>query len=282
MMTNSRRHFLQLTLLLAFSNAHGQTPATASLSITGQVLKPTQGQTAVFDLAALKQLPQMEIRTHTRWTEGVIVFQGPLLREVLKSAGAQGKRLQAIALNDYKNAGLDAKAANAQAWTNIKSRMNYFGKNTNYMIDFFSKKIISQWNEPTYESIWVSKVKSHTNELNWIGNGMYDGSIGQFFELYFNFYMQILFIAFAAGIYFLFINRKTNIETVLLPLVILGAFGYHLLFEGKSQYVLTYIILMIPTASFAFECILNGKYTKIKEFVGKLKEIPDGKESEKA
>lgn len=187
-----------------------------------------------------------------------------------------------IAINDYKNAGLDAKAANAQAWTNIKSRMNYFGKNTNYMIDFFSKKIISQWNEPTYESIWVSKVKSHTNELNWIGNGMYDGSIGQFFELYFNFYMQILFIAFAAGIYFLFINRKTNIETVLLPLVILGAFGYHLLFEGKSQYVLTYIILMIPTASFAFECILNGKYTKIKEFVGKLKEIPDGKESEKA
>lgn len=187
-----------------------------------------------------------------------------------------------IALNDYKSAGLDAKAANAQAWTNIKSRMNYFGKNTNYMIDFFSKKIISQWNEPTYESIWVSKVKSHTNELNWIGNGMYDGSIGQFFELYFNFYMQILFIAFAAGIYFLFINRKTNIETVLLPLVILGAFGYHLLFEGKSQYVLTYIILMIPTASFAFECILNGKYTKIKEFVGKLKEIPDSKESEKA
>ena len=46
--------------------------------------------------------------------------------------------------------------------------------------------------------------------------------------------------------------------------------------------MLTYIILMIPTASFAFECILNGKYTKIKEFVGKLKEIPDGKESEKA
>ena len=86
----------------------------------------------------------------------------------------------------------------------------------------------------------------------------------------------------SAGIYFLFINRKTNIETVLLPLVILGAFGYHLLFEGKSQYVLTYIILMIPTASFAFECILNGKYTKIKEFVGKLKEIPDSKESEKA
>ena len=187
-----------------------------------------------------------------------------------------------IALDDYRNAGLDAKAGNAQAWSNIKSRMNYFGKNSNYMIDFFSKKITSQWNETTYESIWVSKVKNHTNELNWIGKGMYDGSIGQFFELYFNLYMQILFIAFAVGIYFLFLNKKTNIETVLLPLVLLGAFGYHLLFEGKSQYVLTYIILMIPTASFTFECILNGKYTKIKEFVRKLKEIPEKKENEKA
>lgn len=182
-----------------------------------------------------------------------------------------------IALETYKNNNLNSEQANKQAQIDIKSRMSYFGKNSDYMLDFFSKKIVSQWNEPTYESIWVSEVKSHTNDLNWIAKGMYDGSIGQFFELYFNFYMQILFITFAVGIYFMFLKRKTNIETVLLPLVLLGAFGYHLLFEGKSQYVLTYIILMIPTASFAFDTILNGKYEKIKEIVGKLKEIPENK-----
>ena len=85
-----------------------------------------------------------------------------------------------IALNDYKNAGLDAKDANAQAWTNIKSRMNYFGKNTNYMIDFFSKKIISQWNEPTYESIWVSKVKTHDTDVQQgLGKAVYDEGADQ-------------------------------------------------------------------------------------------------------
>lgn len=106
---------------------------------------------------------------------------------------------------------------------------------------------------------------------------MYNGSLGQFFELYFNLYMQILYILFMIGIYCLFQKRRTNIETVLLLLVVLGGFGYHLLFEGKSQYVLTYIILLIPTAAFGMNAILDGKYTKVKEVVGKLKAIPEKK-----
>ena len=87
--------------------------------------------------------------------------------------------------------------------------------------------------------------------------------------------MQIMYILFAAGIYLMFIKKKTNIETVLLPLVMLGAFGYHLLFEGKSQYVLTYIPLMIPTAAYALHTILNGKYEKIKKVMAKIKHVPD-------
>lgn len=77
----------------------------------------------------------------------------------------------------------------------------------------------------------------------------------------------------------MFLNKKNNIETVLLTLVILGGFGYHLLFEGKSQYVLTYIPLLIPVASYGISCILNGKYTKIKEFIEKLKYIPENKKA---
>ena len=64
----------------------------------------------------------------------------------------------------------------------------------------------------------------------------------------------------------MFINKKTNIETMLLPLVALGGFGYHLLFEGKSQYVLTYIPLLIPVAAYALNAILEGKYTNVKKF----------------
>lgn len=186
----------------------------------------------------------------------------------------------AIALNNYKSHGCDAKLSSEQAWADIKARLSTMGNNLDYAVDFFSKKILSQWNEPSYESIWISKVKSHTNELGAIGNAMYGvngqgGSLGQLFELHFNLYMQIVFVLFACGIYFMFLNKKTNIMTVLLPLVLLGAFGYHLLFEGKSQYIFVYIPLLIPTASYALSCILNGKYTRIKEAVRSLKTIPN-------
>ena len=184
-----------------------------------------------------------------------------------------------IALETYKSSNLDNKVADRRARNDIKNRLDVFGKNPGYAIDFFGKKIVSQWNEPTFESIWVSEVKSHSYNVNSIGNGMYNGSLGQFFELYFNLYIQILYILFVIGIYCMFLKRKTNIETALLLLVVLGGFGYHLLFEGKSQYILTYIILLIPTAAFGMNTILEGKYTTVKEIVGKLKAIPEKKKA---
>ena len=182
-----------------------------------------------------------------------------------------------IALDTYKKANFDNDIANTIAKNNISNRLDILGSDLDYTIDFFGKKILSQWNEPTFESIWVSEVKQHYHEINGIGKAVYDGSTGQFLDLYFNFYVQILYILFTVGLYLLLIRRKCNIETILLPLVILGGFGYHLLFEGKSQYVLTYIILLIPTASFALNAIINGKYTKIREIVEKIKEIPQKK-----
>lgn len=184
-----------------------------------------------------------------------------------------------IALETYKQYQLNGETANAAAWNDINTRINIFANNPGYAADFFGKKITSQWNEPTFESIWVSEVKSHSSEINAIGKGMYDGSLGQFFELYFNLFIQILYILFVIGIYCLFLKRKLNIETALLLLVVLGGFGYHLLFEGKSQYVLTYIVLLIPTAAYGMNTVLEGNFTKIKEYVGKLKTIPQAKKA---
>lgn len=182
-----------------------------------------------------------------------------------------------IAIDTYKSCNLNNEVANQRAWSNIKNRLDVFGSNPGYTFDFFGKKIVSQWNEPSFESIWISEVKSHSHEVNSIGNGMYNGSLGQFFELYFNIYMQIVYLLLVIGIYCLFFKRMTNIETTLLLLVILGGFGYHLLFEGKSQYILTYIPIMMPTAAFGLNTVLNGKYIKIKEIVRKLKTIPETK-----
>lgn len=99
-----RRHF---TVSLAASAlpaaaawAVDRTPVV--LTVSGRVARPNDGARRVFDMPALAGLEQHEIATTTPWHRGVRRFSGPLLREVLADAGAQGDTLRAVALNDYR------------------------------------------------------------------------------------------------------------------------------------------------------------------------------------
>ncbi len=71
------------------------------LEVSGKIAVMNEGSKATFDRAMLMTLPQREIRTTTAWTDGVQIFQGPLIRDVLKFVQADGSNLRAIALNDY-------------------------------------------------------------------------------------------------------------------------------------------------------------------------------------
>lgn len=72
------------------------------LTLRGKVSITNEGGVANFDMAMLERMAQRSITTRTPWYEGPRKFTGPLLRDVLQAAGAQGTTLRAIALNDYK------------------------------------------------------------------------------------------------------------------------------------------------------------------------------------
>ena len=170
-----------------------------------------------------------------------------------------------IGMRTFMDNGFDRKLANAAAKENISGRLDEFKADIDYATEFFSNKILSQWNEPSYESIWVSKVKSHYNgEVEGFVESVYDKGLSKVLSFWFNLYMQLLFVLFAAGVLMMIAKGRMDLKTVLLPLVLLGGFGYHLLFEGKSQYVLTYIILMIPTASWAAMTLIESKRNPLR------------------
>ena len=238
-----------------------------------------------------------ESRAETEFCEGVsqTLYLDMGLQESYMAPGWYGTIAKDTYINYYltpkfngdPNASLEN--ANSKAKDDIEKRLERFNSDPNYMLDFFGKKILSQWNEPTFESIWVSKVKAHSpleddpsqataissEKMKGLPELVYYKSLGQALELHFNFYMQLVYLMFAVGLYLMFLHKKTNIETILLPLVLLGAFGYHLLFEGKSQYLLVYIPLLIPTAAYAFNTILCGKYAGIKKIIDKINRIPE-------
>jgi len=88
------------------------------LSVSGKVKSPP-GR-ADFDMAALAALPQHHHTTATPWYREARKFSGPLLRDVLAAAGAQGQALRAIALNDYR---VDIPVGDVQRFDVILARL---------------------------------------------------------------------------------------------------------------------------------------------------------------
>lgn len=72
------------------------------LKIMGAVGAKNTPDAAAFDAAILDALPQTTYTATTPWFKEPAQFSGPLLRDVLKLAKAQGTILSAAALNDYK------------------------------------------------------------------------------------------------------------------------------------------------------------------------------------
>lgn len=87
-----------IAVLLAPGPPTAAENSEALLEVTGQI---ADDGGARFDRQALEAMPQHRITTSTPWTDGVSVFEGPLLCDLLEGVGAEGTVLQARALNDY-------------------------------------------------------------------------------------------------------------------------------------------------------------------------------------
>lgn len=88
-------------LLIGGAAAQPKPSGPVVLSVAAHTGKPDK-VAADFDMAALERLPQVSYTTATPWYGQPTKFTGPLMRDVLTAAGAEGTRLVAVALNDYK------------------------------------------------------------------------------------------------------------------------------------------------------------------------------------
>ncbi|MGL4287834.1 MAG: molybdopterin-dependent oxidoreductase, partial [Phreatobacter sp.] len=71
------------------------------LTISGKISVTNVGNTAQFDRAMLEALGLVSFETATPWHSGPQKFEGVSIAKLLRTVGASGDRIQAIALNDY-------------------------------------------------------------------------------------------------------------------------------------------------------------------------------------
>lgn len=121
-----RRTLLRQSVAAGAAMAAGRTwalerpSAAVVLTVTGQVRNPNDGQAAQFDMPMLERLPQASFSTRTPWYAQARQFTGPLLRDVLRAAGAHGNVLRARALNDYR---VDIPFEDAQRYDIVVARL---------------------------------------------------------------------------------------------------------------------------------------------------------------
>ena len=71
------------------------------LTISGLISNTNEGDTAVFDVAALEKLGMETVITTTPWYSGKVRFDGISLSKLMDLVGAKGKSARVLALNDY-------------------------------------------------------------------------------------------------------------------------------------------------------------------------------------
>lgn len=148
----------------------------------------------------------------------------------------------------YLNNGFDAKIADEEARKEISNSLAGFKSNPANLISFISRKIVSQWNEPSFESLYILYGRDTIPkapawfELLSVPTSRLNSVVRELFNL---FHIVILFGTFC---YFVFEYKNITIDQLILAVVILGGFFFHLFWEAKSQYILVYFILFIPYA----------------------------------
>lgn len=141
----------------------------------------------------------------------------------------------------YRETDFDVEKSTALAKEAIRERASEFAADPAMAVNFYGKKAVSQWAEPTYQGFLISYDVLNPDKYSPQMQSIYYGSISELLMKLMNGYQSIIWVFAAGG---LWACRKERTPAELLPgLIILGGFLFSLLWEGKSQYVMPYFWL---------------------------------------
>ncbi|MEA5048258.1 MAG: hypothetical protein VB034_06550 [Eubacteriales bacterium] len=172
------------------------------------------------------------------------------LRDSMMCAGwYNGYTDKVLVQNDF-----DYEKTLAQCKTDAQERIDIFLSRPIYLASFFYHKVVSQWNEPSYESVWISASGARSGEVSEFVQSIGTGEAEKAVMQYLNQLMQYVYGAMAVA-FFVFFRKKDERreERMIIPLILLGAILYHALFEAKSQYAVIYVPMMAPYAAYGMK-----------------------------
>ena len=148
----------------------------------------------------------------------------------------------------YVENGADAQVATQEGVQDIVDSLYGYVHAPSRFLHFLPDKLLSQWIEPTFQSIWVSRITHHEGgALPW-AQALYDGGAGLALEGWMNVLQTLVYLCAALGL--LRLSRGGGLLHLPLALTVFGGGLYHMLFEAKALYILPYFLMLLPYAAY--------------------------------
>ena len=158
----------------------------------------------------------------------------------------------------YKEHGYDTELTAAAERERLGEMLEEMWEDKASAVDFFRRKILSQWNAPEYSSVVETKqFDCELQELRGFARRIYyenDPAVWAYMDRY----QFLLYFYAAVSAVLLFADRKRGrcLAEYILYIAIVGGFLFSAVWESSSRYVIPYVVYMIPLAAVGM-CLLT-------------------------
>lgn len=142
----------------------------------------------------------------------------------------------------------DWEKADELAKSLIREDIDRLCSDPGYAVLFFKEKILSQWNNPLYQSLYFS-ANYRTETMPDEDTFVYKISHDYFMDIltYSNYIQLLVFLG--TVFYFLFaVNKKNPILQQFFAVALIGGFLFCIIWEAKGRYMFPYYVSMFPLA----------------------------------
>ncbi len=150
----------------------------------------------------------------------------------------------------------------------LRERLVYFGENPMYALEFYGKKILSQWSGPLYQSVFFTADYSQGAPPR--EGTLAEGVSGPAFWLILELCDRVQFAVYLGMLlwFLLGVREEKGILRQLFAVAVIGGFCFSLLWEAKTRYILPYYLFMFPCAAIGYRDLCEKIGMKIKYLKG--------------
>lgn len=155
----------------------------------------------------------------------------------------------------YAGNGYDTEKAAKESVKSIQESVKRFVHNPQHAVYYFYRKFVSQWNDPTFQSMIVNEWYSRYSDRSELADFFIYGTGRKILSQLMNLYHLIVLICSVAGCVYIINNWR--LERAYLLLNVFGGFLFHMIWEAKGRYILGYFTLLLPIAAAGLVYILQ-------------------------